>query len=384
MIRQTTAGLMAAVVVVVAAATTSTSAHAQVTQIFPDGYSVTGVRQADNAGNLYITGGTGTSPFLYYGQLPSSTNPGGTYTTNLTPVINGTAVTGKSTFYGPNSSYYDPSIGAGNVRAVGTYLATSTSTYQDGVMYLGTLAGSTASSSWTTLKVPDNVAGINKQVGDTVPHSTMGNLVVGNFNTQTSNLGQGFIYNIADQTYSKLSFGEITSTFGIWQNGGSSSTQYTIVGGYTTIAGGSASTSEGQVGYIVNYDDSTKAYTNFTDLNFNNDNTIFTHVEGIAAYGSGFSLAAMSVRNGLLEPAYCFVPVTSNGFGTPTWEAIRSGSPFATGDTVIDQSVMGLYEPSSGVTASFVATVPEPSACALLAIGMAALGLARQGRRRAS
>jgi hypothetical protein len=213
----------------------------------------------------------------------------------------------------------------------------------------------------------------------------MGNLVVGNFNTQTSNQGQAFIYNINDGIYSKLSFGEVTSAFGIWQNGGSSSTQYTIVGGYTAIAGGSASASEGQVGYIVNYDDSTKAFTNFTDLNFNNDNTVFTHIEGIAAYGSGFSLAAMSVRDAALGASYGFVPVTSNGFGTPTWQAITTGtSPYATGDTVIDQSVMGLYEPSSGVTASFVATVPEPSVCALLAIGMAALGLTRQGRRRAS
>ena len=92
----------------------------------------------------------------------------------------------------------------------------------------------------------------------------------------------------------------------------------------------------------------------------------------------------MSVRDAALGASYGFIPVTSNGFGTPTWQAITTGtSPYATGDTVIDQSVMGLYEPSSGVTASFVATVPEPSAWALLTIGMAALGLTRQGRLRA-
>jgi len=373
-----------AALLVLAVGATANSARAQVTQIFPSGYSVTGVRPSDNAGNLYITGGTGTSPFLYSGPLPSSTNPGGTYTTDLTPVINGTAVTGKSTFYGPNTPFYDPTIGVGNVLAVGTYFATATSPYQNGMIYRGPLTGSTDSSSWTSLAVPDRLAGVGKQVGDTIPHSTMGNLVVGNFNTETSNLGQAFIYNIADQSYSTFSFGEITSAFGIWQNGGSSSTQYTIVGGYTAVAQGNASLTDGQVGYIVNYDASTEFFTDFTNLTFNNDPTIFTHIEGIDAYGDGFSLAAMSVRGGLLGAAYGFIPVDANGFGTPIWDAITSNSPFSTGDTVVDQSVMGLYEPSSGVTASFVYSVPEPSTYALLVIGMSALGLTRLRRPRAT
>jgi hypothetical protein len=207
--------------------------------------------------------------------------------------------------------------------------------------------------------------------------------VVGNFNTQTSNLGQAFIYNITEQTYSKLSFGDVTSAFGIWQNGGSASTQYTIVGGYTAVAGGSSSTpAEGQVGYIVNYDDSTKTFSDFTDLNFNNISSLFTHIEGIVAYADGFSLAAMSVQEGVLGAAYGYIPVTADGFGTPIWDAIASDSPFATGDTVISQSVMGLYEPSSGVTASFVYSVPEPSTYALLAVGMGSIGLMRLRRRR--
>ena len=353
---------------------------AQVTQIFPDGYSVTGVRGTDESGNMVITGGTGTSPFLYSGSLPTSTNPGNTYISNLVPIINGSAVTGTSTFYGPNTPYYNSWIGEGNVLAVGTYKETTSSTYQDGVMYLGPLTGSTSSSNWTPIKVPDSLAGL--PVGDTIPHSSMGNLVVGNYNTQVPSGGQGFIYNIDTQAYSKLSFGGVTSAFGIWQNGGSNSSLYTIVGGYTSsLLGSGSSPLEGQVGYIVNYDASTGLTSNFTDLSFNNDRSFFTHIEGIDAYQDGFSLAAMSVQGGLLEAAYCFIPVTATGFGDATWEAIdTSPSTFATGDTVIDSSVMGLYEPSSGVTASFVGSVPEPSAFSLLAVGIGGFAILRPRR----
>jgi hypothetical protein len=357
---------------------------AQVTQIFPDGYSVTGVRGSDASGNMIITGGTGTSPFFYSGPLPASTNPGNTYTSNLVPIINGSAVTGTSTFYGPNTPYYNSWIGAGNVLAVGTYKETSSSTYQNGVMYLGPLTGSTSSSNWTPIKVPDSLAGL--PVGDTIPHSTMGNLVVGNYNTQIPSGGQGFIYNITAQSYKKLSFGDVTSAFGIWQNGGSTSSLYTIVGGYTLLGGDTQIGSKGQVGYIVNYDASTDLFSGFTELSINNDRSLFTHIEGIDAYQDGFSLAAMSVQGGALGAAYCFIPVTATGFGTPTWEAINtSPSPFATGDTVIDNSVMGLYQNSTGASASFLytasntpASVPEPSALSLLAVGLGGLSLARR------
>lgn len=362
------------------------SGSAQVTQIFPDGYSVTGVRASDASGNMIITGGTGTSPFFYSGPLPSSTNPGNTYTSNLVPIINGSAVTGGSTFYGPNTPYYNSWIGAGNVLAVGTYKETSSSTYQNGVMYLGLITGSTNSSNWTPIKVTESVAG--QAVGDTIPHSTMGNLVVGNYNTAVPSSGQGFIYNISEQTYKKLSFGDVTSAFGIWQNGGSNSSLYTIVGGYTLLGGDTQIGSKGQVGFIVNYDASTDMFSSFTELSFNNDRSLFTHIEGIDSYQDGFSLAAMSVQGGLLEAAYCFVPVTASGFGTATWQAINTtNSPFATGDTVIDSSVMGLYQNSTGASASFLytasntpASVPEPSAQLLLAVGLGGLVLVRRRR----
>jgi len=369
--------IIAALLVLMVAGSVNSSA--QITQIFPDGYSVTGVRGSDASGNMIITGGTGTSPFFYSGPLPTSTNPGNTYTNNLVPIINGSAITGTSTFYGPNTPYYDSSIGAGNVLAVGSYKETSTSTYQNGMMYLGPITGSTNSSNWTSIKVPGSVAG--QAVGDTIPHSTMGNLVVGNYNTAVPSSGQGFIYNISAQSYRKLSFGDVTSAFGIWQNGGSTSSLYTIVGGYTLLGPDSQIGSKGQVGYIVNYNASTDVFSDFTELSLNNNRSIFTHVEGIAAYQDGFSLATMSVQGGLLSAAYAFVPATAGGFGTASWNVITNNlsGTSTTGDTVIDTSVMGLYTTTGGASASFV-TVPEPSALSLLAVGICGLALRRKGR----
>ena len=357
----------------------SVKSSAQISQIFPDGYSVTGVRASDASDNMIIAGGTGTSPFFYSGPLPSSVNPGNTYTSNLVPIINGNAITGTSTFYGPNTPYYDSSIGAGNVLAVGSYKETLTSNYQNGMMYLGPITGSTNSSNWTSIKVTESVAG--QAVGDTIPHSTMGNLVVGNYNTAVPSSGQGFIYNISAQSYKKLTFGDVTSAFGIWQNGGSTSSLYTIVGGYTLLGPDSQVGAKGQVGYIVNYNASTDVFSDFTELSLNNNRSIFTHVEGIAAYADGFSLATMSVKDGLLSAAYAFVPVTAGGFGTASWDVINNNlsGTSTTGDTVIDRSVMGLYTTTGGASASFV-TVPEPSALSLLAAGIGGLAMLRRRR----
>ena len=334
---------------------------AQISQIFPDGYSVTGVRASDASGNMIIAGGTGTSPFFYSGPLPSSTNPGNTYTSNLVPIINGNAITGTSTFYGPNTPYYNSSIGAGNVLAVGSYKETLSSTYQNGMMYLGPITGRASSSNWTSIKVTESVAG--QAVGDTIPHSTMGNLVVGNYNTAVPSSGQGFIYNISAQSYKKLSFGDVTSAFGIWQNGGSTSSLYTIVGGYTKVGPDTQAGAKGQVGYIVNYNASTDLFSNFTELSLN-------------------SLATMSVKDGLLSAAYAFVPVTAGGFGTASWDVINNNlsGTSTTGDTVIDRSVMGLYTTTGGASASFVYSVPEPSALSLLAVGIGGLVMIRRRR----
>jgi len=357
---------------------------AQIEQVLPLNYGITGVRQWDASGNMILTGGTGpasldtASPaFLYEGTLPSTTSASGTYTNNLTPMIGGSAVTGGVQFYSANTPYYDPSIGTGNVLAVGAYKVATNSTYQDGVLYHGPLTGSIDSNSWTAIHVPDALATGTNLVGDTIPHSIMGDLIVGNFDTQASPFGQGFVYNIRTSNYSKLTFGAVTTIYGIWQDGGSASTIYTMVGGYSTA------TNANQNGFLVNYDSANGQSSNFTPMSFNNDRSLVTHFEGISSYSNGFSLAA-TTTNGA---AFAYISTNSSGFfatntnsdglGIASWIGISNtiNSSITTGDTVFSNSVMGIY-PTTGGISSFVATVPEPSDYALYTLGSLALLIA--------
>ena len=156
---------------------------ADIQSILPADYGVTGVRQ-DVGGNVVLTGGTGppsltsgTPAFIYDGplnQIPSSSTAASLHLFN--PAFAGETVT-SSQFYGPNTPLFDPGMGAGNITAVGAYRYTG-SNYQNGMIYTGPVDGS---GTYTKLDAPGNG---REAVGDTIPHSTMGSLVVGNFDYQ--------------------------------------------------------------------------------------------------------------------------------------------------------------------------------------------------------
>ena len=348
--------------------------NAQIEQILPANYGVTGIRQ-DSGGNVLITGGTGspsldaaTPAFLYSGpinSIPSTTNGSGLHT--YTPNFGSGPITGGAQFYGPNTNYYNPAIGVGNIRAVGAYKATASAPYQDGMIYTGPLNGS---GLWLSIQVPGDPF---DPVGDTIPHSTMGNLVVGNFDLQSAPAaGDGFIYNLSNPSapWATFHLGSYSTTFyGVWQNGGANSTNYTIVGGISDV-------SNGGKGLVFNYDSATQNITNETQLSFDNNPSLITHFEGISAVVGGFSLTSTTVQGA----GYAFLPVNNDGsFGTPTWTAVTnqiSPGAMTTGDTVIDNIVLGIYSTGSGNVASYM-TVPEPSTYALFGLGAFALTVAR-------
>jgi hypothetical protein len=310
---------------------------------------VTGVRQASGADNPVVL--TGNHPDVKTGKPQALIYQGPLFPTLdegyacLTPAFSGQTVT-TSTFYGPNTPLFNPGIGEKNIRAVGSYKYAEASNPQadHGMMYEGPLDGSGA---WTILDVPKHVAG--GAVFSTIPHSTMGDLVVGNYDlSDDPGSASAFVYDLRTKTFTKLSLGPLTTAYGIWQNDRDGSDAYTIVGGY--LGQGAIN-----VGFMLDYDAATQAISNLTTYNYNGDPKTITHFEGISAISKGYALAATTEAGA----AYAVVERSpKGGFGAATWTPVLypgAAGP-CTGNTVIDNNLMGIVA-SKGAVQAYLATI---------------------------
>jgi parallel beta-helix repeat protein len=345
-----------------------------------DGF-VTGVRGTTN-GDVILTGsqanadGT-TKPFLYEGPLTSAANE----VSALTPPFPGFQT---GTFYGPDTSTYNPdTIPAGQVRAVGSYRTKPTrGVLNHGMIYLGPVSGQ--GGSWTTIDVPPDGSNTVDSVRacppappgcfvmDTIAHSTMGDLVVGNYDL---NLGHGvsgnaFIYNMTTRQWTLLQLGgslsSQTTLYGIWQNGGPGSPNYTLAGG--SSAHGSSPRGN-QRAFLMNYNERTGRFGKPRFYTYGNAPALVTHFDGITAVPGGFNLVAVSSAQ---ASSMAFVPATGGDwprFGTATWYPIdvaasslcSAGCNIVTGNTVYQNQVMGLYvQQSDGKARTYLATVATP------------------------
>jgi hypothetical protein len=357
--------------------------------MMPFDYGVTGIR-ADTGNSVVITGGIGPPnlrqgppAFISKGPLNAVTSVTTISNPHLhlfRPTFGGNAVYGAM-FYGPNTHRFNPSaIPEGNVRAVGTYLENGPNDLQKGMIYDGSLDGTGA---WTSLQVP------GADIAATIPHSTMGNLVVGNYNLLTSlSEGHPFVYDIVSQSYTRLDINgaEAATIYGIWQNGGELSTSYTIIGGLVQAA------SSKSQGFIASYSAISQGVTGLALYSFADDVDIATHFEGISAYNGGFSIAANAVSGAGSSPAYAFIPYTgtvgSYSYGHATWTAVVNSinGSSATGDTVIDDRVMGIYSVGVGAR-SYITSVPEidPRGFgSVLALVLGSLGFLERRRLKAA
>ena len=313
---------------------------------------LTGIRQQGSSSNVYISGSYAIESVnhgsLYVGPITG----GGTYYIYDYPSSTN-ATTAATNIYS-----VDNGIGE-SVVLTGSYTTVESGSYNFGFLYNGPLGNNLVeSASWITLDVPSllNVA----STYGTIPHSVMGNFVVGNYQS-TANGSNGFIYNIANQSVESVTINHAlyTSIYGIWANGGES---YTIAGGYTNRLDGVLS-----VGFIADYE-SGVGISNVESYYYNNtQNSLLTHFEGITADGkggynlAGEGLVVESGESAILGVAFVNVPRNQNGtFGTAAWiSAWYPNSASTTADTVYQNYLLGVYTlPNISQLNGYVATIP--------------------------
>ena len=352
-----------------------------ISAILKHGDIVTGVRGTTN-GKVILTGsqanGDGTQntkPFLYQGPLTGAARR----VPALTPPFPGFET---GTFYGPDTSTYNPdTIPAGQVRAVGSYRISNDNVLNHGMIYLGPVSG--RGGSWTPIDVPadgSNTAGGVRAcppdqpgcfVMDTIAHSTMGDLVVGNYDLNLGNRvsGNAFIYNMTTQQWTLLQLGGSlasgTTLYGIWQDGGPGSPTYTLAGG--SLAHGSSPHGNMRA-FLMNYNEQTGAFGRPRFYNYGNTPQLNTHFDGITAVPGGFNLATISSAQ---ASSMAFIPATPGDqpfFGRATWYPIDvaatrlcspDGCSMVTANTVFQNRVMGLYVYDS-TPGTYLATVQTP------------------------
>lgn len=337
-----------------------------------EGIIITGVRSDSPESDAVIltasqvSGGL-TTAALYQGSLASSPGAALSGWSVMSPVFAGQTVT-SSTFYGPNTSLFSSSIPNGQVRAVGSYKydeGTSGPNMNHGMMYVGPVSGG---GTWTQLDATSLVQ--EGTLMNTLAHSNMGNLVVGNYDTSLAT-GMAFIYDITDQSWLNLnpSGSASVTAYGIWQN---SETSYTIAGGASDLEGGDL-----DYAYLLNYDSNTQEISNFTKFHYNNHpmESLITHFDGITRTEDGFNLTGdyvMPGGEGAFMATVSFDEL-SGVFGEATWTEIAyPGAETTSGNTIIGNSVLGIFV-VDGDSISYLATVPEPRSALIFACAAALL-----------
>lgn len=342
---------------------------------------VTGVR-GESSRKVVLTGGvnegTGLHPVIPFLLAAPLTGPiPGAAVSKFTPPFSGYK---EGLFYGPDTHAFNPSsIPSGEVRAVGSYQSSSTSgVLNQGMIYLGPVRGS--GGKWSTIDVPADgkdvvghtkacrVSGSNCFVMDTIPHSTMGDLVVGDYDLNVGGAhravsANAFIYNIRTHRWTLLKLGGSTANgttlYGIWQNGGDRSPNYALAGGTSVRRHPKVL----QRAFLMNYNERTGIFGARRYFSYQNKPTLLTHFEGITAVPGGFNVVAQTVNDNV---GMGHIPVHRNGtFGPARWFAVgvgtsslcAGGCSVVTGNTVYRNKVMGIYIPTAtNIPSSYLET----------------------------
>lgn len=267
-----------------------------------------------------------TTSFVYKGGLDAR----GTFYNLNYPSVNGMTTT--TNLYGPDNGQDKDTI-----RVVGNF------TYHDlaltfGCMYEGNLDGS---GTWTTIIPPFGT------IINTICHSIMGDLVVGNYDTNLVQ-GKAFIYNVQTHQYIDITRDGVASitAYGIWHNGND---HYTICGGLTNNAGTNAA-------YVVDFDYRRNEFYNWHIYFFKNDLDLarITHFDGITAgeHENTYNLTGMWDEVGVNVPRAFFVTIKRKCFkcnakfsNKALWcPVFYPRKEVTTGNTVYKDNVLGVYK----------------------------------------
>jgi len=290
---------------------------------------LTGIRGIGDI--LYISGfyelpdAGGTISFVYKGDITGRTGPCSENSWNTLDYPSNPGHTMKATnLYGPDI------LSRNNIRVVGNYTTEEAGAQSFGCMYEGSLDGS---GKWITLTPTEDTE-------NTIAHSNMGDLVVGNYQTRNQQVqleGKAFIYDVKTEKYyeiRKLRAKSITA-YGIWHNKGS---WYTICGGFSDLdplSGIGAA-------YLVDWDNKTHRLSNWREYQYKNNDklSIVTHFDGITADECyGYNLVGDTV-------------VGENNIGffaninrhRAVWEEILyPGADATSGNSVYKKIVIGVY-----------------------------------------
>lgn len=286
---------------------------------------LTGIRGKGKV--LYITGfyeppSHSAEPvisFLYVGDETGRAGPGNLNNSwNVLGYPNGIGRTVVSTnLYGPMI------IDEDHVRIVGNYTTEESGGRALGCMYEGHINGS---GKWTTLTPSDETI-------NTIAHSTMGDLVVGNYDTRLIQ-GKAFIYDVVKKVYHDLTKPKALSitAYGIWHN---KDHHYTIAGGFTTRGLNAA--------YLVDWNNKTQTLSNWREYQYQSKRCTakITHFDGITTDNDGgYNLTGDAVLSNGDEVAF-FVNYNDDVFQ----EEIKVPCSTSTsGNSVYKTKVIGVYK----------------------------------------
>jgi hypothetical protein len=197
----------------------------------------------------------------------------------------------------------------------------------------------------------------------------MGGLAVGNYQSDAADENtinvNAFVYDIKTQECTDFIIDDLNAPtlYGIWHNGGSS---YTMAGGNSARKIGDSVSQA----FLVDYDSSTKTFSNLQFFSYNNESTptVNVHFEGITINktNDGYNMPSDWLKGAKEGASFVTVKRNKNGtFDLAEWKDIAypgDDVKITSANTVYLDNVLGIYASKSSnetetVISSYCATI---------------------------